>query len=243
MSNSSNFFRESFRGYRKEDVNEYITEANLRFANREKDYKDKINSLSEKIASRDSELSAENKRLLSQIDAIKAENEFLLKKNGELHIKLEKAEETIKSAELKAEQEMRDFADRKENIDAISSKVGNLLVSAQLNADKLIEDAKAEAEVIKNDAESCAKATLDKANAKADEILKTVNSKVKEMSEGYLLQFGAVVSGIKEDFLRITENAKSKADSLKKDILELKADVENRVGSDKERIVNDVITK
>ena len=39
------YFCESFRGYRKEDVNEYIMQMNLKFSNREKEYKDKLEQL------------------------------------------------------------------------------------------------------------------------------------------------------------------------------------------------------
>ena len=95
MNNEFNgsFFRESFRGYRKEDVNEYITNTNLRHANREKEYKDRINELTARLEKNDEALSGENKQLLDEIEVLKAENELLLRKNGELHLKLEKAEE------------------------------------------------------------------------------------------------------------------------------------------------------
>ena len=251
-NNSSNFFRESFRGYRKEDVNEYITETNLRFANKEKEYKDKICALTEKVESGDSRLCTENKKLLEQLETLKSENEFLLRKNGELHIMLEKAEKSAKEAieakeaEFNASQlkQNSDRSDNKEeNVEGIATKVGNVLVIAQLNADKMIAEAKVEAEKIKKEAEESAMKTVRAANAKADAIISSMNKKVKEMSDNYLSQFGAIVSEIKDDFYRITENARDKADGLKKDIFEMKKEVDRHIGDDKERIINDISVK
>ena len=138
-------FRESFRGYNKDDVNLYIEEINNKFARRETELKMQIDALKEESKN----LYVEKSSVCSaadndEINTLKCENNSLKSEIENLKAELEKAKSfRANSAEN----------DEKSKLyDSMSSQVGNILIVAQDNADKIVSNAKAESDRIRSDA-------------------------------------------------------------------------------------------
>ncbi len=167
-------FRESFRGYNKEDVNSYIEQMNIRFSRRESELLSMIqtdNGKDEETDALTASLSAENEKLLAniavleeRISAAESEKELLCEKISELEARETEAAESAVTGE----------------------RLGNILLIANENAEKIINDAKAEASRIISDA-----------NLKASSIEYEIAIEKKRASE----EFGKNISAISREYL------------------------------------------
>lgn len=226
------YFRESFRGYRKEDVNEYIMQMNLKFSGKEKEYKEKLDQLTSKLKEAEGMSNTASSMLYSEISKAKMECEDLRKERNELLQKLERAEKMSN-------------ADQDINISSeeMSAKIGNVLIVAQVNADKIVSDAKLEAEMILEKARREAGDIRLAAEKKAENMIGEMNLKIKEMSDSYISEFGSIMNDIKDDFYQITESARGKADSVRKEITSMKTSMDKLIENDKLRILSDLKTE
>ncbi len=167
-------FRESFRGYNKEDVNSYIEQMNIKFSRRESE----LLAMIQTENSNDDETDA-------LTSSLSAENEALGKKIEELEEMLSSAENerTLLSARI-AELESKEN-DVSENA-VTGERLGNILLIANENAEKIVQDAKAEASRI-----------ISEANLKASSIEYEVSLEKKRATE----EFGKNIALISREYL------------------------------------------
>ena len=234
------YFRESFRGYRKEDVNEYIMQMNLKFSNREKEYKDKLEQLTSKLQEAEGSSSAASSALYSEIAKTKAECDTLRKEKAELLSRLERTEELYKAEFEGRSARKTEEESSKMSSEEMSAKIGNVLIVAQVTADKIVSDAKSEAETILAAARKEADEIRSAAEKKAEGMVDGMNLRIKEMSDSYISEFGAIINDIKDNFYKITESARGKADGVRKEITSMKTDMDKLIESDKQRILSDL---
>lgn len=126
-------FKPSRRGYDKQDVNRYIEKMSIRFTASENALRNRIKELEER-------LSADGGRGIPDIDTLSLENRALREENKRL------AEENRRL--LEAVERKDDDGEYRE----ISEKLGDILLKANLDAEKLKNEAKTEAERLVSDA-------------------------------------------------------------------------------------------
>jgi len=177
-------FRDSFRGYCKEDVNRYLFEMNKNFSLLEDDYRDEIATLKEKIKKLESEASApsvdnsEAEALKMEIDSLKKENESLassLLQKNQLIEELKKSpvvdDENIEKASL---------------YDKMSNEIGNVFISANESAQTIISEANESAVKIKTAAANEAEAMKADASKRISETVDSVRNQIEELAKKYI---------------------------------------------------------
>jgi len=139
MNGSANnmiMFRTSRKGYNKEDVHRYIEEMNIRFAAAEEKAKQQIRRLE---AERESAAEAQAPVVdEAAVQALKLENESLKAELEALKAQLADVKREI-PAEAKAE------AEKSLTYDEASKRLGDILLKANLDADRIVAEAEAEA--------------------------------------------------------------------------------------------------
>ena len=195
-------FRESFRGYNKDDVNAYIEQVNLRCNRRE------------------SELRAQIAELQGTIVPV-APSPSNAEETEALREALAKAESEI--ARLKAEMENApsepavhedENAEKSRLYDSMSAQVGNILIVAKSNAEKILADAKTEAERIKADAAYDAERLHRTAEEKLASMTAVLEQKMKGVSDSCLAEYEALMREARIRFGEITEMMKDRAKGL-----------------------------
>ena len=185
-SNSMLRFRESFRGYNKDDVNAYIEQVNMRFSRRESDLRAQIADLQNRQpAPAAAPVDDGTKKRLQE-----AESE-----NAKLKAELE---------ELKNSAAGDSEKDEKSRLyDSMSSQVGNILIVANSNADKIRSDAEEDARRIKAEAE-----------LEAEKIRRDAETKMNSMIDNYLDSYAKLIAEAKDRFSDITESMKARSEQL-----------------------------
>ncbi len=139
MNGSANnmiMFRTSRKGYNKEDVHRYIEEMNIRFAAAEEKAKQQIRRLE---AERESAAEAQAPVVdEAAVQALTLENESLKAELEALKAQLADAKREI-PAEAKAQ------AEKSLTYDEASKRLGDILLKANLDADRIVAEAEAEA--------------------------------------------------------------------------------------------------
>ncbi len=211
-------FRESFRGYNRDDVNSYIEQLNIVFSRREAEYKATISELEEKASAQaepsvythtDAEWDDINSRLVNALAEVE-----------ELNRKL---------AEARKEIETSNDVEKQKMYDSMSSQVGNIIISANNNADKIVSEAKATAEAIKSEASAYADALRLEAETKKAEIISSANKTAKEFSEHCIKEYLALSSDAVKCFNEITDNVKARIDILTYSFDSKRKEIEKRL--------------
>lgn len=176
-SNSMLRFRESFRGYNKDDVNAYIEQVNMRFSRRESDLRAQIADLQNRQpAPAAAPVDDGTKKRLQE-----AESE-----NAKLKAELE---------ELKNSAAGDSEKDEKSRLyDSMSSQVGNILIVANSNADKIRSDAEEDARRIKAEAELEAEKIRRDAETKMNSMIAELDGKLKSVSDNYLDSYAKLIA-------------------------------------------------
>ncbi len=188
-------FRESFRGYNKDDVNAYIEQINMIFSRREAELRAELADARTQAGGGDPAIIAD------------------------LHVKLNLAEEENKrlSAELSALKEKSTGTEESEKsklYDSMSSQVGNILIVANNNADKIKADAEAEAESIKAQAYAEADKIKADAEAKMAQMIAELDVKLKAVSEKYLSDYAVLIAEAQVRFSQVTDQMKERSKEL-----------------------------
>lgn len=218
-------FRESFRGYNKDDVNAYIEQVNLIFSKKESELKAQIVELQEKTAV-EAPVSADN----AEIESLKQKLSDALLENQRLSAEIE----SIK----KQETDENERAEKSKLYDSMSSQVGNILIVANNNADKIIKDAELYASKIMSEAEIEAEKIKISAEQKKNLMISELELKLKSVSDSYMRDYESLVTEAQIKFSSITEKLKLKseellmtADNFSKDIGKQISDEFSRVDS------------
>ncbi len=199
-------FRESFRGYNKDDVNAYIEQVNLKFNRRESELRAQIaelQSVAQPVAApTPAVVPAEN----GELEALKAELSAAKAENEELKTRLAKA-----TANDSTENET---AEKSKLYDSMSAQVGNILIVANSNAEKILNDAKTEAERIRTEASVEAEQIRRAAEEKLNGMTAVLEEKLKGVSEKCLNEYEVLMSEARVRFGQITDTMKERAKTL-----------------------------
>ena len=168
-------FRESFRGYNKDDVNSYIEQMNIKFSRREAELLELLKNIPQPETAPEStengSLSSENESLRETVSRLEAELRSAKEDNDKLASELDS---------LKAE------AGDAESDEVTSERLGNILLIANENAEKIVREAKAEASRI-----------ISEANLKASSIEYEVAVEKKRTTE----EFGKCITALSKEYL------------------------------------------
>lgn len=196
-------FRESFRGYNKDDVNAYIEQINMKFSRRESDLRAQLSEMQTKIPSSDD---GETAALSAELDLLNGKLASANEENRRLTEELAKLRE---SAVSDTENE-----EKSKLYDSMSAQVGNILIVANSNADKILSDAKTEAEKIKAEAELEAEKIKLTAEEKMNAMLVKLDNKLKAVSESYLADYATLISESQSRFSELTDTIKNRSEKL-----------------------------
>ena len=193
-------FKPSRKGYNKSDVNRYIEEMNIRFTSSEEAMKARIKELEERLAA------------VNPIDSEKAALERLTRNNTELRAEIKRLTDALtESVSIKSnESEISENRKYRE----ISEKLGNIILKANVDAERIV--AEAETEAAKR---------LSEAKKNADEIrldsavsARLMTSKVKEkliaMTEEYVSGLRAVSDDSIREYQKLYEELRIKFEAI-----------------------------
>ena len=138
MNGSANnmiMFRTSRKGYDKGDVHRYIEEMNIRFAAAEEKARQQIRRLEMALASEEGQNSQADE---VSCQALQQENETLRAELAALQEKLASVSESV-AVESPAEEDVS------LTYDEASKRLGDILLKANLDADRIVAEAEAEA--------------------------------------------------------------------------------------------------
>jgi len=163
-------FRNSFQGYNKEDVNEYIKKLSKDFAKLEEEYKNTIEK-------KDAEIKKLNEKAVSEGRKSKGNQTAALEAQiAKLNLTIDAQKKEIK--DLK--EELKKAASANSHVtthvttsdalsdEELSRKIGDIFLNANRSADALIAEAKSEAERITTEALREAETLIADAKAKAE---------------------------------------------------------------------------
>lgn len=145
------FFRSSPAGYNKRDVNQFILDMNAKYSAAEDGYKKEISSLKEneqknaQVVEKLSEAETEIAALRSELETVRHELDVLRRENETMAA--EKASSVPHNAE-----ELEQLRKKAALYDTMSSQFGDVMLTANHNAEQMISDARREAEQTLNTA-------------------------------------------------------------------------------------------
>jgi len=258
MRNPSSLFsfKGAFRGYNKKDVNRYIESIHHRFTSEENKYKEKISQLSEagnqkeeltsRISSLEEQLSikdAEIEQLKHQLEEAEDAKNTLKEENDKLNSDMENhlsAIESLKGDLYKANETIdatkgdgqNTLTEKAELYDEMSSRLGNMLIMADKNAEKIINDAENEAGKIRNDALIEAERIHKDVSYKSSALFGEISSKLRVMSENYADDYVAIFDEINTGLDNLSRTMKQKIDSVYSNLSNIKADIGDQIEKD-----------
>lgn len=203
-------FRESFRGYNRDDVNAYIEKININFSKKEAELRAVICDLENKANSASSQVSVD------EFEAIKNELQLLKEEN----IKLK---ESINTPEQSSDDE------KSKLYDSMSAQVGNIIIIANSNAEKIVSDAKAQAEDIVSKARAEASVIVSEAEAKKANAVAYMENELRTVSNECLVSYNALISEANMSFTNISDNVKAKTELIITALNEKTKAIENKL--------------
>ncbi len=214
-------FRESFRGYNRDDVNAYIEQMNLRFSRKEAELRSQIaelqSSASKPEKAEESTVSPELEELKAEVARLTSDNDTLKKELEEEKAKTAGGSETEEKSKL---------------YDSMSSQVGNILIVANSNADKIVSDAESEAIRIKAEAQLDAEKIKLEADRKMNTMIAELDSKIKSMSDSYIDDYRKIVSEAQVKFSLVTDDMKKRSEQLLVNADSVSKDIERQISEE-----------
>ncbi len=211
-------FRESFRGYNKDDVNAYIEQANMRFSRKESELRAQLAEVCRRNSSESDPKTAEKEAALG---AMRSKLEAAETENARLRSELETLKQNAVS-DSEREEKSRLY-------DSMSSQVGNILIVANSNADKIIADAQGEAARIRAEAELEAEKIRLTAEERMNAMLLKMDEKLRAVSDSYLSGCSLLIAEAQSKFSDITETMKKRSDQLRIDADQVGRDIERQI--------------
>jgi len=196
-------FRESFRGYNKDDVNAYIEQIHMKFSRREAELRAQMAELQNVPCQN----AAHKEALAAELEAAKLALSRAEAENRELKSMMEASKTAM--AESNTEN-----AEKSKLYDSMSAQVGNILIVANSNADKIVNDAKAEAEKLKAEAALEAEKTKREAEEKMNAMVTALEIKLKSVSDQCLAEYETLVAEARVRFGEISDTMKSRSEEL-----------------------------
>ncbi len=209
-------FRKSRKGYDKNDVHRYIEDMNIRFTTAENRYVSTIRMLEQDIE----KLSA-NASKAEELENAKRELEAAKAKLAELDSELTNAqlacdelenELDIVKIELE-EQKNRPVTESKGDelsITDAESKLGSILVKANLDAQKILSDAEEESRKKISEAEKAAESIRFDAAVSARIMTETTKKELAALTEEYVKNLTALSATSAEEYKRLCDELKAR---------------------------------
>ncbi len=141
-------FRDSFKGYNKEDVNGYIESFNRRYSELSDETDKKIKEASQQLEAALAELDEAKERA----NALEAENKKLFDDKAMAESVIDGLRETVdslKERNAELEEKNAQISASEEEDRELDAKVGSIIVHANEKAQSIISDAEAEAKAIR----------------------------------------------------------------------------------------------
>ena len=189
-------FRLSRRGYDRQDVNRYIEEMSLRFTASENALRSRIKELEARLSGEDCEKSPVAEKLTAENRALREENRRLAEENSRL------------SEDCRPE----DSAEYRE----ISEKLGDIILKANLDADRVKNEAEAEAEKLMSEASERADAVRLKSAVDARVLLSNVRTSLGELTEKQLSALKTVSKDTVSEYEKLYKELEERFDAMGK---------------------------
>lgn len=189
-------FRLSRRGYDRQDVNRYIEEMSLRFTASENALRSRIKELEARLSGEDREKSPVAEKLTAENRALREENRRLAEENSRL------------SEDCRPE----DSAEYRE----ISEKLGDIILKANLDADRVKNEAEAEAEKLMSEASERADAVRLKSAVDARVLLSNVRTSLGDLTEKQLSALKTVSKDTVSEYEKLYKELEERFDAMGK---------------------------
>ena len=189
-------FRLSRRGYDRQDVNRYIEEMSLRFTASENALRSRIKELEARLSGEDCEKSPVAEKLTAENRALREENRRLAEENRRL------------SEDCRPE----DSAEYRE----ISEKLGDIILKANLDADRVKSEAEAEAEKLMSEASERADAVRLKSAVDARVLLSIVRTSLGDLTEKQLSALKTVSKDTVSEYEKLYKELEERFDAMGK---------------------------
>lgn len=189
-------FRLSRRGYDRQDVNRYIEEMSLRFTASENALRSRIKELEARLSGEDCEKSPVAEKLTAENRALREENRRLAEENSRL------------SEDCRPE----DSAEYRE----ISEKLGDIILKANLDADRVKNEAEAEAEKLMSEASERADAVRLKSAVDARVLLSNVRTSLSDLTEKQLSALKTVSKDTVSEYEKLYKELEERFDAMGK---------------------------
>lgn len=189
-------FRLSRRGYDRQDVNRYIEEMSLRFTASENALRSRIKELEARLSGEDCEKFPDAEKLTAENRALREENRRLAEENSRL------------SEGCRPE----DSAEYRE----ISEKLGDIILKANLDADRVKNEAEAEAEKLMSEASERADAVRLKSAVDARVLLSNVRTSLGDLTEKQLSALKTVSKDTVSEYEKLYKELEERFDAMGK---------------------------
>lgn len=189
-------FRLSRRGYDRQDVNRYIEEMSLRFTASENALRSRIKELEARLSGEDCKKSPVAEELTAENRALREENRRLAEENSRL------------SEDCRPE----DSAEYRE----ISEKLGDIILKANLDADRVKNEAEAEAEKLMSEASERADAVRLKSAVDARVLLSNIRTSLGDLTEKQLSALKTVSKDTVSEYEKLYKELEERFDAMGK---------------------------
>ena len=189
-------FRLSRRGYDRQDVNRYIEEMSLRFTASENALRSRIKELEARLSGENCEKSPDAEKLTAENRALREENRRLAEENSRL------------SEDCRPE----NSAEYRE----ISEKLGDIILKANLDADRVKNEAEAEAEKLMSEASERADAVRLKSAVDARVLLSNVRTSLGDLTEKQLSALKTVSKDTVSEYEKLYKELEERFDAMGK---------------------------
>lgn len=198
-------FRESFRGYNRDDVNAYIEQMNMIFSRKEGELRAYIADLESRASAAAQMQSTAPAHTDEEWKEMNATVEALRLEVSRLTEELSAARTAVSDSES---------VEKSKLYDSMSAQVGNILIVANNNADKILSEAHAEADKIRLQAEVDAQSKRAEADRAMEEMVKALDQKLKTISDDCLDEYRKLIADAQVRFGLLSETMKTEAQKL-----------------------------
>ncbi len=202
-------FRNSRKGYDKNDVNRYIEDMNIRFTTAENRYISTVRMLEQDV-----EKLKANAGSAEELESAKSELENAKVKIAELEEALANAKAELEKAQADFEEKLANMPEEEQktelSITDTESKLGSILVKANLDAQKILSDAEEESRRKIAEAEKAADGIRFDAAVSARIMTETTKKELAALTEEYVKNLNALSAESAEEYKRLSEELKAK---------------------------------
>lgn len=205
-------FRNSRKGYDKNDVNRYIEDMNIRFTTAENRYVSTIRMLEQ-----DLEKAKRIPDLSSQLDQANSDNECLRARITDAEAELSRVREELTAAREELEKAKGELEKQSEcplktepSVSETESKLGSILVKANLDAQKMLADAEEESRKKISEAEKTAETIRFDAAVSARMMTESTKKELSALTEEYMKSLTALSEESAGEYRHLCDELKVK---------------------------------